>query len=62
MNDPIVFSAFIALLVLIVFGAYQCGFSHGLELGFKRGQRSANNFARMKRSEETPRHNGNGTI
>jgi hypothetical protein len=59
MNDPIAFGGFCSFIVLLVFGAYQCGFARGLAHGFKAGFKSADNFARLKRSEKTPQHNGN---
>jgi hypothetical protein len=59
MNDPIAFGGFFALMVLLIWAAYQCGFARGLAHGFRAGQQSANVFARMKRSEETPQRNGN---
>jgi hypothetical protein len=59
MNDPIALGGFCALMVVLIWGAYQCGFARGLAHGFKAGSLSANNFARMKRSEETPKRNGN---
>jgi hypothetical protein len=59
MNDPIAFGAFIAVMLLLIFGAYQCGFARGLRHGFRAGAQSANHFARLKRSEESPQRNGN---
>jgi hypothetical protein len=58
MNDPIAFSGFIAFMALVVLGAYQLGFAHGHLRGFKGGQASAKDFARLKRLEEIGR---NGT-
>jgi hypothetical protein len=54
MNDPIAFGAFCAFVLLLIFGAYQCGFARGLAHGFKEGSKSVLNFTRLKRSEETP--------
>jgi hypothetical protein len=59
MNDPIAFGGFCAFVLLLIFGAYQCGFAHGLARGFKDGSKSALNFTRLKRSEETLKRNGN---
>jgi hypothetical protein len=59
MNDPIALGALGALMLLLIFGAYHCGFARGLAHGFRAGQRSAQVFARMKRSEQTPQRNGN---
>ena len=59
MTDPIAALGFCALLLLLIFGAYQCGFTRGLAHGFKAGEQSAKAFARMKRSEETLQRNGN---
>jgi hypothetical protein len=59
MNDPIAFGGFCAFVLVLIFGAYQCGLARGLARGFKEGSRSALNFTRLKRSEETPKRYGN---
>jgi hypothetical protein len=59
MNDPIAFGGFCAFVLLLIFGAYQCGFARGLAHGFKEGFKSADNFARLKRSEKKTQLNGN---